>query len=111
MKMGGNETLQVNGLASLGHGEQDYVLRTGCRIQHTVEHRLQENQPKGFQETNPSQQEHAGQQLHEKRKDVADEAHQLPHGTPARCRPQSLAAGGIGMRCKVLFYLSYAPEK
>ena len=35
----------------------------------------------------------------------------MPHGTPARRRPQALAAARMGMRCKALFYLSRAPRE
>ena len=46
-----------------------------------------------------------------KGKHVADEPHQLPHGTPARARLQSLAAGEVGMRCKALILLEAEHEK
>ena len=42
---------------------------------------------------------------------VAQEAGQLPHGAPARSRPQSLAAGEMDMKCKDLFYLSRASSE
>ncbi len=82
------------------------IFRARRGIQHAIEDGLQQNQPKGFQKPNASQQKDSGQQLHQERKDVADEPRQLPHGAPARARPQSLAAGGISMKCKALFYLS-----
>ena len=43
--------------------------------------------PKCFKESNASQKKNPRNQLHQERQDVADEAHQLPHGTPALLEP------------------------
>src|SRR5579871_1957100 len=102
----GNEALKVDRLSGLRNGKQNDVLGTGCGIQHAIENRLQQHQAEGFQETDAGQEKHPGQQLHEEREYIADKPHQLPHRAPERSRPQSLAAGEIGVTCKALFYLS-----
>src|ERR1035438_6771977 len=111
VKMRGNKTLQVNGLVDLWNREEQDTFRTRRRNQHAIQYRLQQDKPKRLEEPDGCEQHHSGYQLHEEREHVTDEARHLPHGTPARYRPQLLAAGGMGLRCKALFYLSRALEE
>jgi hypothetical protein len=90
----------------LGHGEQDNVLRARGWSEHTIENRLQQYQPKGFEESDGSQQKNSGQELQQEGQHVADKPDYLPHGTPARRKPSSVAAGKKDERRKTLFYLT-----
>ena len=71
-------------MSRLGHREQDNVLRAGGGSEHTIENRLQQDEPKGFEESDGSQQKDSGQELQQERQHVADKPDYLPHGTPAR---------------------------
>src|SRR4029077_19768968 len=97
-----------DGLVDFGNGEEKNVFRTRRGVEHAIEDWLQQNKAKSLKKSDGRQQQYSGEQLHQKGEHVADEARQLPHGAPARCRPQALAAGRMEMRCKALFYLSRA---
>ena len=103
-----NKALQIDGLTPLGPGEQDDVFGTGSGVQDTVENGLEEDETEGLKESDAGQQNDSGEKLGHKRQHVADKADHLAHGAPARSGPQWHADGGIGMRCKALFYLSPA---
>src|ERR1035438_7819228 len=77
-------------------------------IQHAIEHRADQEILKGIQSTNRCHEDYRRQDLPPVGQRIAEKARQLPHGTPARDRPQSRAAGRIAMECKALFYLSFA---
>src|SRR5437764_13077970 len=93
-------------MSRLGHREQDNVLRAGGGSEHTIENWLQQDQPKGFEESDGSQQKNSGQELQQERQHVADKPDHLPHGTPGRRKPSSLAAGKGDDTRKTLFYLT-----
>ena len=98
--------LQVYGMLRARNVKQLNVLRPGRGIQNAVKNRTDQQILESVERTDRSHEQNRRQNLPPIRKRIPDEAGQLPHGAPVRCRPQLLAAGGMGMRCKALFYLS-----
>ena len=105
-----HELLQVHRMVRERIEKELNVFRTGHRIQHAIEHRTHQQILESIRAPPTAAMSTNGRQyLPPARQRIANEPHQLPHGAPARGRPQSLAAGEMDMECKDLFYLSGAP--
>src|SRR6266851_3249881 len=93
-------------MVQAGNGKELYVLRSRGGIQHAIQCRPNQQILKSVKRTDCRHEQDGSQDVSPVRERIAQEPRQLPHGTPRRGWPQSLAARGIGMECKPLFYLS-----
>ena len=103
-----HQLLQGNGMVSDRNDKQLNIFRSGRGIQHPVKDGTNQQELEGIEGSDQCHQHNRRQYLPPIGERVADKARQLAHTAPGRGQLPSLAACGISIRCKPLFYCSGA---